>query len=307
MNTKIDYDTRKKQEIMHYEAVLGGKMQQDVPPVWFELEARFTAKILNRTEFPSPYHYIANHVKDKNHISLLGLGSGSCGNELNGIAPVLDEKEITMDLTCLDLNPTLMDQADEEARKRGIKFKSIIHDVNNVVLEPNKYDVIFAYAALHHFIELDYIIKEVNKSLKPGGLFITVDIPSRNGFRMWDETKEIVNNLWKMLPGKFKFSHYEEIPEYMIEYLDRDCSENSFECINSEAILPALENNLKELHFIPAMSISRRFFDNEFGWNYDLSQPMDRSIFDFIHNLDEYYIEHEILKPETFFGAYTKK
>lgn len=74
-----------------------------------------------------------------------------------------------------------------------------------------------------------------------------------------------------------------------------------------EAIFPALKKHLREIHFVPGFSIARRFFDTKFGPNYDLQQPLDRSIFEFLMQLDEYYLEKHLLKPETFFGAYSRR
>jgi len=125
---------------------------------------------------------------------------------------------------------------------------------------------------------------------------------------MWPETRAIVDSLWAALPTRFKFDHTESTnPTYAAGFPDRDYSVNSMECINSEDILPALERHLRELHFVPGFSIARRFFDTKFGPNYDLEQPLDRSIFEFIMQLDEYYLEQHLLRPETFFGAYTRK
>src|SRR5579859_3455933 len=61
-------------------------------------------------------------------------------------------------------------------------------------------------------------------------------------------------------------------------YFRRGCEDNDyslgcFECINSEAILPALNAHLTPLHFVPAFAIARRFFDGKFGPNYDLTRP----------------------------------
>ena len=52
--------------------------------------------------------------------------------------------------------------------------------------------------------------------------------------------------------------------------------------------------------------IARRFFDTKFGPNYDLREPLDLAIFNFIMQFDRYYLAAEILEPETFFGAYEK-
>lgn len=307
-NRDLDYETRMNYEIKHYEKIFKGRLSQEVPPVWNKVEEHFANCIQKHTNVRNLYQYVAEYVKEKKHISILGLGSGACGNELDGIAPLLIQKQCEVELTCVDINEEALKQAKIEANKRGIQFEAIKQDINKLKLDKNRYDVIVAYAALHHFIELDSISKEICNGLGRNGLFVTVDIPTKNGYKMWDETYDIICSIWNTLPPKFKIDHTGFIePQYMEKYENIDYSINSFECINSEAILPALQKNLQEICFVPALSISRRFFDTKFGPNYNLNEKLDLSIFEFIINLDTYFIETQILKPETFFGAYIKK
>jgi len=302
------YNQKKESEIEHFNEVFKGKLFQSVPPAWDEVENIFSKKIKRKTGANNVYEYIGKLTKNKKSVKILGLGSGACGNELNGIAPILLKNKTKMELFCLDINKSALNQASKEAKKRNINFHAILQDINKVSLPANKFDIIIAYAALHHFLKLDHISQEINKSLKKDGIFVTVDIPTRKGYLMWPETCKIINNIWKTLPDKFKIDHTKnDKPCFAPFYENIDYSLNSFECINSEAILPSLRTHLKELIFIPAFSISRRFFDTKFGPNYDLRRTLDRSIFNYITLLDDYYLSKNILKPETFFGVYSKK
>jgi len=303
-----DYEERLRNEIQRYAALLRGRMFQQTPMIWQKAEERFADTLKAAIGVRNLYEYVARHVRGKDSVEVLGLGSGACGPELDGIAPLLNEQSCQMNLVCADINPDIIEQAKSEASKRGIKFRGILQDANRIVLESNRYDVIVAYAALHHFVELDHIAREINRALRHDGIFVTVDIPTRNGYRMWDETAEIVGAIWKILPDRFKVSHtwYRE-PTYVATYENKDFSGASFECVNSEAILPALRAHLREMHFVPVFSIARRFFDTSFGPNFDWNQPIDRAIFEFIMQLDAYYLQAGLLRPETFFGAYAKR
>lgn len=305
---KSNYDRRMQEEIEHYQKVHGGRMCQDVPEVWHRVERHFADRMEKITGVRNLYEYVGRYHKNKKKVSVLGLGSGPCGNELDGIAPILTQNGCEMELVCIDINEAVLRQAEREAAKRDIPFTAIIGDANRLSLEANTFDVIVAYAALHHFVELDHITKEINKALTNDGVFVTVDIPTRNGYRMWDETYEVVNHIWKVLPPRFKIDHtgYAE-PKYVETYENVDYSSSSFECINSEAIVPSLRRNLNEISFVPALSMARRLFDTKFGPNYNLDLPLDKSIFDVVIALDSHYIDSDILKPETFFGAYVKK
>jgi len=188
-----DYNRRIKNEILQWEKEFKGRMYGQAPAIWNKVEERFADAIEAATGVRNLYQYVARHVKDKKYVYVLGLGSGACGNELDGIAPLLKQQSCEMDLTCIDINRKILEQASVEASKRGINFKRIVQDINKIELEPNTYDVIVAYSALHHFIELDRIASVINSVLRLDGIFVTVDIPTRNGYLMWDETYEIVS------------------------------------------------------------------------------------------------------------------
>lgn len=302
------YEQRLRQEVLHYEKVFKGRMAQEVPPVWMKVEEHFANQIEAATGVRNLYEFVARHVRGRTSIDLLGLGSGACGNELDGIAPILRRDNCELTLACVDVNETVLAQADKEAAQRGVHFRSLVQDINRMTLGENQYDVIVAYASLHHFLDLDHVAREVNRALRPDGIFVTVDIPTRNGYLMWDQTLEAVNALWRILPPKYKIDHtgFAE-PTFVAKYVNIDYSANSFECINSEAILPAFRRHMREVVFVPALSIARRFFDTKFGPNYDLREPLDLAIFQMVMELDRYYLAAGILRPETFFGAYEKK
>jgi hypothetical protein len=76
------------------------------------------------------------------------------------------------------------------------------------------------------------------------------------------------------------------------------------ECVRSEDIVPLLAASFTVRHFVPLLSLGRRFFDLMYGPNYDLERPLDRAVFDWIWELDCESIDEGRLRPETFFGVY---
>jgi len=302
------YSQKKRNEINFYQNVFKDSFFQKSNPAWDETEAHCTKLIQKTTGDSGLCEYVSSHTKNKKKVKILGLGSGACGVEIEGIYPLLHKNGTLLDLTCVDINKTILNKAKLESAKKQIKFHALIRDINKIHLPANTYDVVIAHASLHHFLNLDHICQQINKTLKPEGFFITVDIPTRKGYLMWPETYQVVQNLWKILPNKFKVDHTKHaLPCFAKNYENVDYSTNSFECINSDNIIPSLRKHLKEKYYIPELSIARRFFDSKFGPNYDLNKPLDRSIFDFIISLDQYYLQSGILKPETFFGVYLKK
>ena len=302
------YRTRYQNEVAHYQEIFKDTLFQAVPPVWGAVEAHFAQQIQAATGVTGLPEYIARFARGRKRLRVLSLGSGSCGVELVHLAPLLKKQGTELNLTSLDINETVLAQAAEEAEKRQVTFIPMVQDINKLVLPAKAYDVVLAFASLHHFIKLDLIARAINTTLTPRGIFVTVDIPTRRGYRMWKETKAIVDHLWTILPPKYKFDHTAQATvQYAATYPDVDYARHSFECANSEAILPALHTHLREVVFVPAYALARRFFDTKFGPNYDLRLASDRAVFDFIMTLDDYYLQTQQLQPETFFGVYRKR
>ena len=285
---KLSYSDRVENEIKHYKQIFKHGLFQEVPPVWTAVERKFSDKIKLNTGVADLPEYIARHTRGRKKIKLLSLGAGACGVELVMIAPLLKQQGTEVELISVDINDGILGQAKAEADKRGVNFTGMAQDINKLSLEKNSYDIIMAYAALHHFENMNGVAKEINKALKPGGVFVTVDIPTRNGYLMWDETRKLVELIWKVLPMKYGWDHtVSKVPILMNSYPDVDYSIGSMECANSEAILPALRKHLREVDYVPALSMARRFFDTKFGPNFNLNKTFDKALFELIMKVDD--------------------
>lgn len=309
---KIDttYEERIKEEIEHYAIEFqSGKslrtLTQSVPSSWGLIEqknAELTKRSNQGRSFPEE---IIAHIKALGGGSILSIGSGPGGVELS-IASQLADTDYGVQ--CLDLNPKLIELGSGRARQEGLRVDFAIQDINDIALKPEQFDVIMCHASLHHLLNLEHVFYEINRALKFNGELVIVDIVTRNGYLMWNETFEVVRGLWCVLPRRLRYNHTSYSTRQLDEeYENRDYGSGSMECIRSEAIIPLLDEYLERKVLVPSMSISRRFFDTMYGPNYDLSKALDRSIVEFIWELDVHYINTGTLKPETVFGVYTKK
>ncbi len=295
-------------EIRHYNDLYKSeenkeKLLYDTPKIWNEVEVFVSKKIRETTGHLGFIEYCVDFSNQRRRPpKILSLGAGPCPMELNNILPKISKES---ELVALDINEETLKMAEKRAKKDKIPFEYMVQDVNKLSLQENEFDLIICYASLHHFLELDHITWEINKALKKDGEFVTVDICSRNGYLLWEDNKEVINKIFSLLPERYRYNYYEKRVDSV--FPDKDYSINSFECVNSEAIIPALDSNLERKHFIPMTCISRRFFDHMYGFNFDMERAFDKSFVEFILNLDDECIRTGRLKPETFFGAYTKK
>src|SRR5580704_12421915 len=151
----------------------------------------FHAKV-QRALGKGTWEYIIAEVNARPGAKVLSIGSGACGLE------IILAKSFTVpfDLTCLDLNETLLELGKNKGAEEGIEIEIMAQDANRLKLEQT-YDVIVAHASLHHFIEFEHIFSEINRHLAPSGVFIAYEPVPRNGMLLWPQTKSLINRLFE--------------------------------------------------------------------------------------------------------------
>jgi len=258
-------------------------------------------KVKEKTRKSIPEHIISRVNQNNKHqrIKILSLGSGPGGYEMF----LAKHFKIDYELDCIDINEKMMNLGKEKAIKENLNFNFILQDINKLSLAEGVYDVIISHAALHHMINHEHIVDEIKKSMKNDGTFFVQEIITKNGWRMWDETKKIANELWTLIPEKYKFNCLDvnRKKQFFDQLPDVDYSKKGFECIRSQDLYPILKNAFKTKFEVPGFAFARRFFSRHFGANYDLNNPTDKAIIDLIIKLDEQYSLNYNLKPENVF------
>ena len=206
------------------------------------------------------------------------------------------------------MNPSLVQLGQQRADEERLNITFASADLNVINLPEREYQVVLCHASLHHVLELEHVIHQIEQSLRDQGELIIVDVSTPNGYLMHPETREIVRNLFRMLPPRFRINQTGyAAPRVDEEIWEMDTSQVSMECIRSEDIIPMLAETFHVRHFVPYFSLCRRFFDTMYGPNYDLGRPLDAAILNFLWQLDVHYLAVKRLEPETFFGIYQRR
>ncbi|MEI6787311.1 MAG: class I SAM-dependent methyltransferase [bacterium] len=272
-----------------------------VPPVWTFLEQRVEKIIRADTGGLFLQDYIAGIMNSRSSPRMISLASGPCGLELD-IAGRLQGDYV---IECLDINQELLARGMEQAIHKGLHLSARVADCNHCEISEGAYDVVMAFASLHHFVNLEEILPRIARALRPGGVFVTMDISSRNGYRMWDEAWADVKAIWSLLPDRLKVNHTRfQHPALVPDYENVDYGDSSFECVRSQDILSQLERHFDPVHYVSYYALCRRFFDPMYGPNYDLDRPLDRAIVELVWELDRAALADARLPPETFFGVF---
>ncbi len=170
-----EYSDHVREEIEHYGRIYQDRtaretLLQPVPSAWAEVESRSSALIRQSTGNDLVGH-VVERLRDRPGARMLSLGSGPGGVELV-LAGHIPETAIV----CMDINPDLLQMGRQRAEELALNLEFVLADLNTVELPPAEFDMAFCYAALHHVIELERLMDQIGRTLRPGGVFITVDV-----------------------------------------------------------------------------------------------------------------------------------
>ncbi len=107
--------------------------------------------------------------------------------------------------TAVDVSPAAIDAARAEALREGLtNLDYLCADVENLELPPNEYDLVWANGALHHLVNVEHVVGQVKRALKPGGLFVANEYvgPPRQDLDV--RRRELVNAVIHLIPAELR-------------------------------------------------------------------------------------------------------
>ena len=93
----------------------------------------------------------------------------------NDVGIRLLQKQPGMSVTAIDRSKEMQQEGQKRAAKYHVKIDSIIQDVHQLPFADNSFDVITLQAASRH-LQLDKVLPEILRVLKPGGHFYHCDM-----------------------------------------------------------------------------------------------------------------------------------
>lgn len=216
----------------------------------------------------------------------VSIGSGNCDTEVR-VSKLLREHGLDdFIIHCLDVNPAMLERGIALARDEGVEahIRPLIGDFN--AWQPERaYDGVMANQSLHHVLGLEALFAAVDRALAPGALFVVSDMIGRNGHMRWPEALAAVRRFWSELPSAYRYNR--QLARHEDEYENWDCSNEGFEGIRAQDILPLLIRSFNFETFIAFGNVIDVFVDRSFGHNFDAEAAWDREFIDRVHAYDE--------------------
>jgi len=103
------------------------------------------------------------------------------------------------------------------------------------------------------------------------------------------------------MPERYKYNH--QFGRVVDPYENFDCSQNGFEGIRAQDILPLLMRHFHFEIFAAFGNVIDPFIDRAYGYNFNMADPADLAFIDRIHDLDTRQLDAGILKPTHLMAA----
>lgn len=147
------------------------------------------------------FDYVARKYFSEPAGKALSLGCGGGGLERHGLALNVCES-----FDAYDISVGSIEAAKEEARKAGIedRVNYAVADLNDISLEEDAYDAVFASMSVHHLENLEGVFLELTKALKPGGLFVFNEFVGPSQFQWTERQLTLSNKLLATIPERYR-------------------------------------------------------------------------------------------------------
>lgn len=312
LTTDTDYRRLVTEEIDHYSGI---EIKEDLTEGGVH---GFKAWAYNYKYLGEKIHgtYFRNEVADRanryENPRLLSLGCGYGGVDLQ----VARNLRRPHELIALDLNPTIYRQALSRAESEGLNIKFKCVDLNFVEIQPASFDVIYAFASLHHVLNLEHLFSAIHRGLKDGGWLVVLDIIGKTQVLHWRENVEFAAELLRKMPRRYRpgnapawkswlqpFDPYSIIPRYT-----EPSDQIGMEGIRQEEIEGLLDHWFKAEKVFRYNAFMRLIGTNpHLGGRLDPSRKADRRFLDHLIALDHQQVQSGKLRPTELLGVYTKR
>lgn len=189
-------------------------------------------------------------------------------------------------------------------------------DLNFATFEPRGYDLIISSATLHHLINLEHVIEQINEALTDDGYFFLQDYVGEPRFCFPEKKRR----LFEVLHERAARARGE--PPSRIEWLEaRGEGFSPFEAVRSDETLPLLRQRMHEVQVRTSGAVAGLFLFTRFhpsappprqsrlhaALTRRLRVRRERRLFDELMLVDSVICDSGVLLPTTAFGIYRKR
>lgn len=298
------YDERARREVEHFTGTL---QVNDLPAIFHYWSNRHLRPRFEALGYTHPEDFFAREIEAFRRragrpLRAISIGAGNCDGEVRVTKLLRSRGVADVRVACLDLTPAMLERGRALARQEGVEAQlDFVQGDFNRWRPDREYDVVIANQSLHHVVNLEGLFEAVALAIGRDGVFLTSDMIGRNGHRRWPEALAVVQEFWRELPASYR--HNVQLGRDEPEFLDWDCSQQSFEGIRAQDILPLLLDRFGFDVFLPFANVVDPFVDRAFGHHFSAERENDRGFIDRVHARDDAEILAGTIKPTHMVAA----
>jgi len=235
----------------------------------------------------------------------LSLGCGDGTLERHAI-----QMNICRKMDSFDISPVSVAIANKKNEEYGMsdRIRCNTGDLNSIVLEQGKYDVVFSSMALHHVSNLGHLFSQIKKSLRGGGFLIANEYVGPSQFQWNEKQVSIINDLLAILPKDLTIDTGTGIPKECFvgpskEYMN---ATDPSEAIRSEEILKIVSDYFDIVEQIDFGGNILHMLLNGIIANFDEEKEYDVSLLKLLAYIDALLVSEKIM-PSDFAVVVARK
>jgi SAM-dependent methyltransferase len=227
-----------------------------------------------------------------NHLRGLVLGCGDMvGEHWYFVHPALPFELVD----AYDISTELIERARKLTDSVGLDVQYHIEDVNYLELPPETYDLVVVAHSMHHFKRIGHVVDQVNRSLKPGGLFVVWEYVGPRYQRFSRRQRAHANMVLRGLPLKYRRElngkTRKRAKSQPLLFISPD------EAIRSDLILPALQR-MDILYQYNWAGLLFPLLRGGIAANFDQDDPQDYKVIECLFQLDRLLCQSGRVEPD---------
>jgi SAM-dependent methyltransferase len=226
-----------------------------------------------------------------NHLRGLVLGCGDMvGEHWYFVHPALPFELVD----AYDVSTELIERARQLTDSVGLDVRYHVEDVNYLELPPETYDLVVVAHSMHHFRRIGPIVDQVNRSLKPGGLFVVWEYVGPRYQRFSRRQRAHANMVLRALPLEYRRElngkTRKRVRSQPLLFISPD------EAVRSDLILPALQR-MNILYQYNWAGLLFPLLRGGIAANFDQDNPEDYRVIECLFQLDRLLCQSGQVEP----------
>jgi ubiquinone/menaquinone biosynthesis C-methylase UbiE len=226
----------------------------------------------------------------------MSLGCGSAGTEI-----AASQWGLFASMLAIDASPASLQIAERAAGEQGvhnIRFER--GDLDRIELPSAAFDLVLMNMSLHHVKELDHVLSEVRRSLRPDGWFLINEFIGPRQFQFPDVQLSIVRELLASLPTRYRIDSTtgQVKTEYVRMPVEHWNVADPSEAIRSDRIVHEIERQFTVVERLDYGGTILNLLLEHIVHNFEPGDERDRALIALLGRVEDLLIRNGVLRSD---------